>query len=346
MRPIPAATAALLLPFLAAACDGGPAEPQGSCGRAWAGVVQTMDSVVAARAVPGGILLVMQGDEVLCEHASGGYVVDEQVTLASASKWMTGVTLAALADRGELSLDDPVSRYVPEFTGAKAGITVRQLLSHTSGIQRGDPCIFTIETTLEACARRIAQAPLDYAPGTEFRYAGAPFTVAGRVAEVAAGQPWRTLWWQHVARPLRMEDVDWGPGDNPLLSGGARGTARDYAKMLRMMADGGTFAGSRFLTPAGLDALTADRIGGVPRTDTPRDAPHGYALGAWRDDVDALGQATQLSSAGASGFYPWVDLERNVVGIVVLPARDASDTYWYGVTLRIQAEVRRIVDRR
>lgn len=341
MRPL--SVTAIALTFAAAACDGGgPTDAADGCGRAWAGVIETMDSVVQAKAVRGGVLLVMRGDEVLCEHASGRMAAGEVFELASASKWMTGVTLAALADDGLLSLDDPVSGYVPEFTGPKAGITVRQLLAHTSGIYTGDDCIFTIETTLEACTRRIAAAPLDYAPGTDFRYAGASFTVAGRVAEVASGESWRTLWRERIAVPLEMEGIDWGPGDNPLLAGGARGTARDYARMLRMIAADGVYGGERVLSHAAVAGLGADNTAALTIPGT----PYGYALGAWREGEDASGQATQLSSPGASGFYPWVDLERGVVGIVMLPARGSFDDYWYDVTRRIQADVRRIVDAR
>jgi hypothetical protein len=90
--------------------------------------------------------------------------------------------------------------------------------------------------------------------------------------------------------------------------------------------------------------MSANSIAGVPMAATPRTDAYGYGLGVWRDAVDANGVATQISSPGASGFYPWVDFQRNVVGIVWLPSRGPDDGYWFAATQKVQAVVRQAYD--
>ena len=347
MKPISRAAPALFLALAAAACDRSPVAHGGGCLPAFDPIVQAMDSVVEVKGVRGGALFVMQGDQVLCEATVGRYARDEVVPIASASKWLTAVTLLTLVEDGTLSLDDPASAYVPAFGGEKAGIRVGQLLSNTSGVARGDECVLDPTTTLERCTDRIAQAPLDFAPGTAFWYAGAPFTVAGRVAEAADGRSWGELFAARVKGPLDMRTTTWGSGANPVLSGGARSSVRDYAKMLRMVASGGVSPGGRRILSAALVAEMARNHAAQARVAySPRGDAFGYGLGVWRDALDAEGRATQVSSPGASGFVPWVDFDRGVVGVMMLPARDAYDGYWYARALRVQAEVRRIVDAR
>ena len=83
----------------------------------------------------------------------------------------------ALAYEGKLSLDDPVSKYLPEFSGDKAGITVRHLFSHTSGLPPEARCRNDKRTTLERCANEIAGLQLRAKPGTDFYYGGAAMHV-------------------------------------------------------------------------------------------------------------------------------------------------------------------------
>ena len=142
----------------AAACDGSPAGPvpvKGNCVAVLEGVSQVVDSVVNARAVEGGLLLVMQGGQVLCERAYGGYEVNQAVPIASASKWLTAVAMLTLVDDGQLALDAPISQWLDDFATGEA-VTLRQMLSHTSGLSDGN-CLGVVTTTLQDCARQIAQ---------------------------------------------------------------------------------------------------------------------------------------------------------------------------------------------
>lgn len=332
------------LMLAAAACDGTPAGPvpvKGTCAPALEGVSQVVDSVVNARDVEGALLLVMQGSQVLCERAYGAYEVNEVVPIASASKWLTGVTMLTLVDDGHLELDAPISRWLDYFATGEA-VTLRQLLSHTSGLSDGN-CPGVLTSTLHDCARQIAQTTRAARPGTRFIYAGGSFTVAGALAETVTEQGWPALWRTRIADPLGLTDTQWDNLRNPLLSGGATSTAQDYAKVMRMIVSGGQFDGRTILSAAAIELLRRDNVGAIQVLSSPRNDAFGYTLGAWIDAADTQGRATMLSSVGASGFYPWLDFERNVVGIVMLPPSGPGDGYWYPIARRVQADVSRIV---
>jgi hypothetical protein len=147
-----------------------------------------------------------------------------------------------------------------------------------------------------------------------------------------------------VVFPTDRRQVSRAPNTrNPLLSGGATSTVQDYAKVMRMIVSGGQANGQTVLSAAAIEQLRRNNAGGVPVLFSPRNDAVGYSLGAWIDAADAQGRATVLSSVGASGFYPWLDFERDVVGIVMLPPGGAGDGYWYPIARRVQAEVRQIV---
>ncbi|NCY15982.1 MAG: class A beta-lactamase-related serine hydrolase, partial [Actinobacteria bacterium] len=91
---------------------------------------------------------------VLRNRGYGDYDPITVVPIASASKWLTSATMMTLVDEGRISLDDRVSMYLPEFTGVSGTATIRQLLSHTSGIAQAD-CIWSVGSTLADCVSRV-----------------------------------------------------------------------------------------------------------------------------------------------------------------------------------------------
>ena len=172
------------------------------------GPFDAVDAAMRARVrddqLRGGVLLAAHGDTVVHRLALGRMSARTVIPIASASKWLTAATLMTFVDDGRLALDDPVSRYLPAFTGAKAGITVRELLSHRSGLPsalcEGDP-----GTTLRQCANDIADGddPTS-APGTEFRYTGVGFVIAGRIIERLNHSSFEEAFSSRVAQPLHM----------------------------------------------------------------------------------------------------------------------------------------------
>lgn len=336
--------AAVTLATPLAACKSATlAAPGGECAAALAPSAQQIDSDAAARHLTGGFVLVMKGDQVVCDHHFGGEDSESHVPIASASKWLTAITILTLVDEGKLSLDEPIAKKLPDFHGAAGQITLRQLLSHTSGLPSTQMCLTDRSGSLKECTTDISYSPLTNAPGAEFRYGSASFQVAGRLAEIAAGESWNKLFAHRISGPLGLTYTRWS-GSNPLLAAGAGSTGKEYARVLRMIAQRGSYGGRRILSDSAIAWMAHDNVGTAPLVLSPRNDAHGYGLGAWRDAVDAGGVATQISSPGASGFYPWVDLKRDIVGIVWLPARGPDDGFWFAATQRVQANVREAYD--
>src|SRR5262249_55186461 len=120
-----------------------------------------------------------------------------------------------LVEQGKLSLDDPVSKYVPNLTRA-GEVTIRQLLSHTSGYQDYwpqdyVPPFMTQPITAEKILDLWARKPLDFDPGTKWQYSNTHYVIAGLIVENASGMPILTFLQQKVFAPLamlRVEDID------------------------------------------------------------------------------------------------------------------------------------------
>ena len=136
---------------------------------------------------------------------------DQPYQIASNSKQFTAMALLLLEDQGKLSLDDHVSKYLPGITGGDR-ITIRQLLSHTSGITDFWPQDYSFEamshpTTPQAIVDRWAKKPLDFQPGDQWQYSNTGYVVAGMIAEKVSGEPLVTFLQKHIFKPLGMTTV-------------------------------------------------------------------------------------------------------------------------------------------
>lgn len=305
-------------------------------------LVATMRGAVHDLALSGAAFLITEQGLVVCDGFFGSYGSSTTAPLVSAVKWLSAATILTLVDAGQLSLDDTVAKVIPAFA-ARAPITLRQLLSHTSGLPAYHTCM-SAATTLELCVDTIgAEAQQLNAPGTQFRYGGAAYSVAGRMAEIAAGKSWQQIFSTGIAQPLGLIGTSYGGGANPVLSEGANySTLADYTVFLVMIVNGGTVGGRQVLSPAAIAEMTKNQIAGAQIVDSPRGAIT-YGLGVWRDTADAAGGAVQVSSPGAYGFVPWVDFARKVTGVFMVND-DLTRTYPY--TLTMMQQVRSIIDGR
>ncbi|HEX7424538.1 MAG TPA: serine hydrolase domain-containing protein [Terriglobales bacterium] len=116
-----------------------------------------------------------------------------------------------LAEQGKLSLDDPVSRFVPNLTRGNE-VTIRELLSHTSGYQDYWPQDYVPPFMLQSItADKIldqwARKPLDFDPATEWQYSNTNFVIAGLIVEKASGVPLLQFLSEHIFAPLGMKSV-------------------------------------------------------------------------------------------------------------------------------------------
>lgn len=298
--------------------------------------------IVEEMGLPGGAFLLRIDGETVCETYFGQYTEETAVPIVSAAKWPSSATVLTLVDDGTLTLDDPVSEYLPYFTDDKATITVRQLLAHTSGLPPYHECMFEESLTLDECAQQIAQVKLESPPGAQFRYAGTAYTVVGRVAEVASGMAWEELFQARIAEPLHMTDTTYGPTQNPVLSEGyVRSSLRDYGAFLQMIVDSGIFDSQQVLSPEAIAEMRANQTAEAEIALSPRGRHTSYGLGVWRDRGGPEEPAGQISSPGGGGFIPWVDFDRDLVGIFMIFDRIERV---YGTVLDIQQQTREIVD--
>ncbi len=128
--------------------------------------------------------------------------------VGSISKQFTVVAILLTAEQGKLSLDDKVSKYFPDLTRADE-ITVRQLLSHTSGYEDYAPQDYIIpewvkQTTPEALLDKWAKKPLDFDPGTKWQYSNTNYVLAGRIFEKATGEQLVPFLRKNIFEPLGM----------------------------------------------------------------------------------------------------------------------------------------------
>jgi D-alanyl-D-alanine carboxypeptidase len=184
---------------------------------------QKVDKIVAdalaSTGVPSASIAVVQGGQIVYAKAYGDQgpgiaatSADARYPIASISKQFTAAAILLLEDEGELSLDDTVSKWIPGITGGER-ITIRQLLSHTAGIQDYWPQDYSFvlmekPTTPQAIVDRWAKKPLDFAPGTQWQYSNTGYVVTGMIVEKASGQPLLKYLDSHIFKPLGMHPID------------------------------------------------------------------------------------------------------------------------------------------
>lgn len=167
-----------------------------------------------------GAVLVAKGDTVLFRGVYGkaNYEQNQPLTLtsrfrlASISKQFTAAAILHLQDEGELSVDDPVCKWIQPCPAAWAPIRIRHLLSHTSGIpdlmaRPGWGLRRTTPATLSELTEDSKRFGLQFAPGTKIRYDNAAFNLAAAIVEKASGQPFATYLQQTFFTPLGMADT-------------------------------------------------------------------------------------------------------------------------------------------
>ncbi len=214
-----------------------------------------------------------------------------------------------LVDAGKVKLDDPVEKYLPEFRGQMVEvkedgkkvlkkpshpITVREVLSHTSGLPFSTgverPTLDTL--TLKEGAHSYAKTPLMFEPGTKYAYSNAGINTAGRIIEVVSGMPYEDFLQNRLFTPLGMKDTTFWPNEaqlkrlaksyrankaktaleamtigqlkyplndrkrQPMPAGGLFSTASDVAHFAQMILNNGTFQGKRILSEAAVKEMT------------------------------------------------------------------------------------------
>ncbi|WP_233583244.1 serine hydrolase [Corallococcus sp. CA053C] len=296
-------------------------------GSPWAPV----SAMVTARAAQAGVtsmgIAVYDSlDRKVYEQMVGNFTPDQRVAVASSSKMVSGVVLFDVIRQGLLTLDSTTGQ-VLGWTGDKANITLRHLLSFTSGLEPANPCTSRATITLAECVAQIATVPVRAPPGTRFDYGSVHLQVAARMAEVVTGRTWNTLFAQTLATPLGLPaDVTYYTAPtqilgttNPLVAGGLRASMNEYAKLLALVYHRGRYAGLEKGTLGLFVAQTREPypsviVGNSPMADL--GYPYRYGLTAWLECTTPATGCSSISSPGAFGWTPWMERDAGYYAIL------------------------------
>lgn len=185
--------------------------------------------------------------------------------IASNSKQFTAMALLSLEDEGKLHLDDKVSKWLPGITGGDR-IALRQLLSHTSGLQDYWPqdylfSAMKVPVDPAGIVDRWARKPLDYEPGTRWQYSNTGYVVAGLIAEKAAGMPLMTYLQRRIFTPLGMHPINIDDSNTAAFPAGHHRNALGPVRVAAPPARGWLFAaGELSMTAADLAKWDVARI--------------------------------------------------------------------------------------
>ena len=343
-------------------------------------IVAALQPFVDNHTLAGAVTLVADKDKVLSLDAVGAMDIaagrpmrtDCLFWIASMSKPMTATALMMLVDEGRLSLDDPVEKYLPEFQGQLLvaeqnpdrvllkkpvhPITVRELLSHTSGLPFMSRIERKIDTyTLPEAAISYALTPLTYQPGSKHVYSNAGINTAGRIIEVVSGMPYEEFMEKRLFQPLGMSDTTFWPNagqiarlaksycpkgsqqeleettigqltyplDNrkrgPSPAGGLFSTASDVGVFCRMVLAGGVYHGKRYVSAAAIQQMTSTQTDDLLNQGR---GEGGYGLG-WSTSRKSHGPGDPVPAGpcGHGGAYStnmWIDPPRGVVTVYMV----------------------------
>jgi CubicO group peptidase (beta-lactamase class C family) len=314
--------------------------------------------------VPAVQIAVSHGGQIIYSEAFG--VTDiksataatsrSMMQIASVTKEFTAAAILRLADRGALTLDDRIEKFVPEFDPRGAKITLRHLLTHTSGIRRDwlPPTLNpTLPATREQVIKGINEQPFDFAPGQKWSYSSAGFMLLGYAIESITGRSFADFIHDEFAVPLGLIDtgvcatfnlpLPEGYGQVTLPSGPAFvqmdplhpsvvwssgslcSTAYDLARWSHFLANGGVMLPGSYAT-----MITPVPVGSKTFPQNP------YALGVVA--LEILGRPAVSHAGAISGFQSYlVYFSTEDVAVAVLmnafPAPPAGDPELIAITV-------------
>lgn len=308
--------------------------------------------------IAGAVTLVANTKKIKHLHASGFADIklgqplteDSIFWIASMSKPVTGVCVMILADEGKLSLDAPISEYLPEMKnlklpdGTSAEITLRHLVTHTSGMaELAAAEVYTSKTLVEA-ADKYSKVKVLFAPGSKWQYSQTGINTAARIVEVVSGKSFDKFLEERVCKPLGMKDTTFylndeqmkrlaksykrtekgdleeapifllagkSPTDRnrfPAANGGLFSTAKDYSKFCRMLLQEGTLDGVRILSAKAVEVFRTPCTGELVTGFTQGNAwGIGCCVTNKPEGVTSMLSPGSFGHGGAYGTQAWID---------------------------------------
>ncbi len=327
-----------------------------------AAIKPAMEELLKQKRAAGVVTLVVRDGKIVHQDAAGMANIEKKKPMtpdtifwiASMTKSLTSTAVMILVDEGKLTLDEPATKWLPELAKVKVGkdgalsrpITLRDLLSHTSGI--ADPARKPTDGNVPIAqyALDLLKEPFEFQPGAKFEY-GFGLTVAGRIVEIASGKTFEQFVGERIITPLGMKDTTWHPdaaqreriartyklsGDalvpahNAFLtsepdikreaepSGGLFSTAADMARFYQMVLNGGELDGKRIVSAKGVAEMTK------PHSASGKTIQ--YGLG-WFNNAAEKKSAPHMSDksfghGGAFGTHGWIDPEKKLITVFMV----------------------------
>lgn len=330
-----------------------------------------MKNFVEAKEISGAVTLVGDDEKILHLSATGladianktPMATDSIFWIASMTKPVTATAVMMMQEEGKLSVDDPVSKYLPEFTGDKAGITLKQCLTHSSGLSDLTQEEVKNITTLAELMPPIVAKPLVFPPGSKWQYCQTGINTVARIVEVVSGKAFPDFLQQRLFDPLGMKDTSFYPAEAllprlapaynrtaagelekvdlfflngkspseknhyPMANGGLFSTAPDYAKFAQMILNGGESGGKRYLKPETVKQMTTVQSGDLVTGFTPGNA---WGLG-WCVVREPQGVSAALSSGtfghgGKHGTQAWIDPVKKRIYLLMIQRADMGNS--------------------
>ena len=325
-------------------------------------IPKRMQEFVDQKQISGAVTLVAYRGRIIHLEAVGSADLDNHrpmrpdtmFCIASMTKPVTATAVMILQDEGKLSIDDPVSKYVPEFSEValrdgkpKQAITLRHCLTHTAGLSGSQQNEGSLRETIEKLARR----PLDFKPGTKWQYSPG-LSVCGRVVEVVSGKPFDEFLAERIFRPLKMADttfhpspaqqqrlarlyqpgeggkslapathwlVDLSPDKSPNPSGGLFSTAADMGRFYQMILNGGELDGQRIVSAEAIREMTKIQTGELTTGFTDGNAwGLGCCLVRRPQGVTAMLSPGTFGHGGEFGTQSWGDPQRQMIFVLMI----------------------------
>ncbi len=271
-------------------------------------------------------LVVRSGGRTVFTKGFRKATADTPFFIASGSKWLIAATLMTLVDDGLVTLDTPISRYLPTFTGKKKGlITLRHLLNHTSGLPAKSRGPRELKKAVDQIGRQLRLATT---PGSQFCYGNLSFKVAARLAEVVTQKPWQQIFEERIAAPLGMTQTYFPKRGLGADINKARSSAVDYATFLEMFRNEGLGpGGGRVLSREAVREMKRNQtegleMRGINRAQHEKMARMEYGLGLWREQVNPVThEPAMVSHYGTPGFRGVINYQNDYIIVLAVRTR-------------------------
>ncbi len=297
---------------------------------------------------------------------------DALFRIASMTKPITAIGIMILQEEGKLAVDDLVEKHLPEFRGQRIvaardgdtltlkkptrAITVRDLLTHTSGLPGGFPTgmadlYVRRQHTLAEAVLVSSQQPLDFEPGSKWSYCNAGIDTLGRIIEVTSGQSYEAFLKARVFGPLEMNDTcvfpsaaqtariadlyDSKEGElilanrpivgpatgakHPIPAGGLYSTGADLAKLYQAMLNGGSLKSTKLISPESVLTMTKVQTGDLTCGFVPgMSFGFGWAVVKEPQGVTAMVSPGTYGHGGAFGTQGWIDPQQDLFVVLLI----------------------------